>query len=98
VTSCAIITMPANDLMAEIHNHTGGKALPREQRRMPAILQQEDIDLWLTGTPNEARSVLKEFPSASMVAWPVSARVNTPRNNAPDLIQAIEPDLDESIT
>lgn len=98
VTSCTIITMRANDLMAEIHNHTGGKALPREQRRMPAILEHQAIDVWLSGTPEEARSVLKEYPSASMVAWPVSARVNTPRNNGPDLVQAIQPDLDESTT
>lgn len=98
VTSCAIITMRANDLMADIHNHTGGKQLEREQRRMPAILLKEDLEVWLKGTPEEAKRVLKEYPSGSMVAWPVSSRVNTPRNNESDLIQAIEPEPDESTT
>jgi putative SOS response-associated peptidase YedK len=77
--------MRANDLMAQIHNHTGGKSLGREQRRMPAILQKEDIDTWLTGTIEQAKGVLKEYPSDMMVAWPVTSRVNTPRNNDAEL-------------
>lgn len=98
ILSCAVITMRANDLMASIHNHTGGRELPRDQRRMPAILQKEDIDLWLNGTPEEAKALLKEYPSGQMVAWPVSTRVNTPRNNDADLIQPIELDPRESVT
>jgi putative SOS response-associated peptidase YedK len=42
--------------------------------------------------------VLKEYPSGMMVAWPVSDRVNTPRNNSPDLIQPVEADPQQSIT
>ncbi len=98
ILSCAIITMRANDLMAEIHNHSGGKPLAREQRRMPAILQKEDLEIWLSGSGEEARSVLKEYPSGAMVVWPVSSRVNTPRNNAPDLVQAVEIGPSESST
>jgi len=56
------------------------------------------VDLWLTGTPSEAKALLQEYPSELMVAWPVSERVNSPRNNAPDLIQPIEPDPQQSIT
>jgi SOS response associated peptidase (SRAP) len=42
VPSCAIITMPANELLAEIHN---------AKQRMPLILPPEAVDTWLTGTP-----------------------------------------------
>jgi putative SOS response-associated peptidase YedK len=75
--SCTIITMPANPLLAEIHN---------VKQRMPAILQSQDVDAWLTGSADEARAALKPYPADSMVAWPVSRQVNTPRNNHSGLI------------
>jgi putative SOS response-associated peptidase YedK len=80
VVSCAVITMPANALMRDIHN---------AKQRMPAILQREDIETWLSGTQEAARAVLKEFPSDEMLAWPVSNRVNSTKNAGPDLIQRI---------
>lgn len=79
--SCAVITMPANEIMSSIHNSQG---------RMPAILRKEDLDSWLSGSPTEARAVLISYPSDHMVAWPVSTKVNSPRNNAADLIQPID--------
>lgn len=81
ILSCAVITMPANELLREIHN---------TKQRMPAILQHEDIDAWLSGSPEQARAVLHEYPSDHMVAWPVSKRVNAPANNGPDLIEPID--------
>ena len=46
IESCTVITMPANELMADIHDSkkTAGRRtlLPPEDRRMPAILAQED--------------------------------------------------------
>jgi putative SOS response-associated peptidase YedK len=80
--SCTIITMPPNPLLAEIHN---------VKQRMPAILQSEDIEAWLTASPDEARATLKPYPADSMVAWPVSPRVNTPRNNHASLIEKETP-------
>lgn len=87
IESCTMITMRANDLMAQIHNHTGGKPLSRDERRMPVILQKEDVQIWLTGTPEEARAVMKEYPSEQMLAWPVSKKVNSSKNDGPALIQ-----------
>jgi putative SOS response-associated peptidase YedK len=77
VESCTIITMPPNPLMAEIHN---------VKQRMPAILQSEDVNAWLAGSADEARAALKPYPADSMVAWPVSRRVNTSKNNHESLI------------
>ena len=83
VESCVHITMPANTLMADIHN-TGNNP-----HRMPAILRREDHEAWLEGTMEEARAVLTPYPSDLMVAHRVSARVNSVRNNSPELIEPI---------
>jgi putative SOS response-associated peptidase YedK len=80
--SCTIITMPANPLMAEIHNAPG-------KQRMPAILPPTALDAWLGGTPAEALAALAPYPADLMVAWPVSVRVNSPRNNDSTLVEAL---------
>jgi len=66
--------------MSEIHN---------TKRRMPAILSREDHEAWLTGNASDAKAVLRPYPDDLMVAWPVSTRVNSPRNNDPGLIEPV---------
>ena len=83
IESCAHITMPANELMADIHN------AGNHPRRMPAILRRGHHEIWLKGTNAEARAVLAPYPADLMVAHPVSTRVNSVRNNGPDLIEPI---------
>jgi putative SOS response-associated peptidase YedK len=83
VESVVHITMPANDLMKSIHN-TGGNP-----HRMPAILRREDQEAWLAGSVEDARSVLKQYDPGLMVAYEVSTRVNTPKNNDPTLIDPV---------
>jgi putative SOS response-associated peptidase YedK len=78
--SCTIITMPPNALVAEIHN---------AKRRMPAILPAEDLDRWLSGSPDEAKATLKPYPAETMLAFPVSTRVNSPKNNDAQLMAAV---------
>jgi putative SOS response-associated peptidase YedK len=80
VRSFAIVTMPANALMAEIHN---------AKQRMPAILTQEDREAWLTGSAEEAFAVLRPYPDTHLVAVPVSTRVNKPENNDAALIEPV---------
>jgi hypothetical protein len=42
---------------------------------------------WLT---NQAgKEVLVPFPDAAMRAWPISPRVNSPKNNDPDLLSSV---------
>lgn len=72
IESVAHITLPANNLVGDIHN---------TKLRMPAILEKADRDAWLNGTPEEAWETLTPYPDDLMVAWPVSTRVNTPKNN-----------------
>jgi putative SOS response-associated peptidase YedK len=81
IESFAIITMPANEVLAKIDN---------EEKRMPAILRTEDVESWLTGTPEQARAVLKQFPGEQLRAFKVSARVNSPKNDDATLIEELQ--------
>jgi putative SOS response-associated peptidase YedK len=84
IESCVHITMPANPLMQDIHN-TG-----KNPHRMPAILRKEDHEAWLTGSLDDARAVLQQYPADSMYAFAVSTRVNSPKNNSPELLEPIK--------
>jgi putative SOS response-associated peptidase YedK len=70
VFSCTLITVPANPLLAEVHN---------EKQRMPAILAESDHEAWLAGSEPQARAALQVYPPELMVAWKVSRRVNNPK-------------------
>ena len=80
IESVTHITVPANSLVGEIHN---------TKHRIPAILENADREAWLTGTPEEAWETLGPYPDDLMVAWPVSAPVNTPRNDDAKLIKPL---------
>src|ERR1700730_17755827 len=66
VFSCTLITVPANQLLAEVHN---------AKQRMPAILAEADHEPWLNGAPQQARAALKPYPDELMTAWKVRSRV-----------------------
>lgn len=83
VESCAIITIPGNEFMRQVHN-TGNNPY-----RMPAILSPADYDSWLKGGAAEARAVLRQYPQELMAAYQVSTRVNSPRNNDEKLIEPV---------
>jgi putative SOS response-associated peptidase YedK len=70
LVSCTLITVPANRLLAEVHN---GK------QRMPAVLAETDHESWLSGAAPEALAALRPYPAEEMLAWRVSRRVNSPR-------------------
>lgn len=79
ILSCTLITVPPNELMAQIHN---------EKQRMPAVLREEVHGAWLNGSPAEARAVLTPYPSDTMVAWQVGRRLYA--NKTPDDASLIE--------
>ena len=53
-----------------------------------------DQDAWLNGTKEQAKAVLKQYPDDRIVAYQVSTRVNSPKNNDDKLILPMEPDTD----
>jgi putative SOS response-associated peptidase YedK len=74
VRSCTIITCPANDLVAPLHD------------RMPVVLAPETHGRWLD-PKEDARGLLRPCPSAWLEAFPVDRRVNSPNNDDPECIQ-----------
>jgi len=51
-------------------------------------LPEEHQDAWLSGEAE--KEILVPFPADRMKAWPISARVNSPKNNEADIVLPIE--------
>jgi putative SOS response-associated peptidase YedK len=83
--TCTVITMPANSLMAGVHN---------SQARMPAILPRDARESWLFGNLEAAGAALIAYPADRMIAYPVSPRVNSARNNDETLLDPLKTDVD----
>ena len=73
---CTIITGKPNEFVREIHT------------RMPVILPEEHHDSWLSG--EGGKEILVPFPANQMKAWPISSRVNSPKNNDAEIIVPVE--------
>jgi putative SOS response-associated peptidase YedK len=72
----SIITVRANKTVGKLHG------------RMPAILFPSEERLWLDNElkTEELLDLLKPYPEDNMYGYPVSTKVNSVKNNAPDLI------------
>lgn len=80
VRSCTIITTTPNPLMAEIHN------------RMPVILSDEAISIWLdegATDPADLLPLLAPFPADRMEAYAVAPLVNSPANDRPECVEPV---------
>ncbi|MGA8655873.1 MAG: SOS response-associated peptidase, partial [Chthoniobacterales bacterium] len=78
--TCTIITGEPNELVAQVHT------------RMPVILPEEHHAKWLgEAVENDLKELLKPFPGENMKMWPISQRVNDPKNDDETILQPIEP-------
>ncbi len=80
IDSCAIIVTAANELVAPIHD------------RMPVILDPTDYEAWMDPKlqdPERLKAFLRPYPAERMRAYPVSTRVNNPKNDQPELVARI---------
>lgn len=76
--TCTIITCDANELVSQIHP------------RMPIILPVEQHAVWLGETEDgDLKALLRPYPADEMKMWPVSERVNSPKNDDPSLLDPI---------
>lgn len=76
--SCTLLTTEANELLAPVHD------------RMPVILPVDEYDVWLDPAIESAEplgQLLRPYPSEEMKVYPVSTRVNNPRNDEPTCIE-----------
>ena len=74
VETCAILNTTANRLMQVLHE------------RMPVILSEQDYECWLDPQiqdPQVLLPLLRPYPCAAMVAYPVSIHVNFPHHEDP---------------
>ena len=83
ITSCAIITTTANELLAKIHT------------RMPVILRPESYKLWLSDDSRAAdlKDLLVPFPSDQMMSHAVSYDVNDAKADDESLLREVEPNI-----
>lgn len=79
MATCAIVTCPPNEMMAEIHD------------RMPVIVPAAARDRWLDSSAEaaELQELLVPLPSEELEAFEVSTLVNSPRNDSPECVQRI---------
>ena len=80
IESFAIITTTPSADIAHIHD------------RMPVVLSPSDVDLWLDPDPaqfDRQLALLKPAPVGTLRYFPGSSRVNSARNEGPELIDPI---------
>jgi putative SOS response-associated peptidase YedK len=85
VESVALLTVPGNTLLREIHN------CGSTPYRMPAILREEDHEVWLTGSAEQARAIVMAYRPERMIAYEVSPRVNLATNDDEQLLKPVGP-------
>jgi putative SOS response-associated peptidase YedK len=79
--TCTVITTRANGVLAPIHD------------RMPVVLGEDHWDEWLDPVNHDVAALeglLVPPPDEWVEAYPVSTRVNSPRNNDADLVAPAE--------
>ena len=76
IRTFTIITTKANELVAQLHD------------RMPVVIGADDRDRWLNG--DDPQALLRPYPAERMTMWPVSMRVNSPRNDDPTLLERVD--------
>jgi putative SOS response-associated peptidase YedK len=83
ITSCAIITTAANELVEPLHD------------RMPAILKPDSYDVWLDlkTDPAVLEKLLAPSPASKMKSHPVSRAVNAPENDSEELIERVDAEV-----
>ena len=83
IHSFAILTTVPNSLMEKIHD------------RMPVILDIETEKKWIENiSQEELVSLLKPCDASSLLAFPVSTLVNSPRNDSPEILKPVGVALD----
>lgn len=75
--SFTVLTCAPNPFMAQLHD------------RMPVILKDKEVERWLSGAVGE--EVLVPYAEEDLTLWPVSTRLNSPRNEGPDLLAETKP-------
>jgi putative SOS response-associated peptidase YedK len=81
LNSFSIITCPANEQLAAIHN------------RMPVVLNPQDAKIWLSNEvpPDQLLTLLKPAPNDWLQYYAISTLVNKPINDTAEIISPLTP-------
>jgi putative SOS response-associated peptidase YedK len=77
IETCTIVTTHANEMLQHVHD------------RMPVILAPGDYDRWLDADEQNPADLIRPFTPDALVAYPVSPRVNSPKNDDAPLIEQL---------
>lgn len=80
IDSFALITTSANSFMTKIHD------------RMPVILERKDEEAWLdpkNEDPRRLAKFLRPCPDEWLKAYEISALINSPKNNRPEVLEPV---------
>jgi putative SOS response-associated peptidase YedK len=75
--SFVIMATTPNAEIADLHN------------RMPVILEREGWPTWLGETEGNSTALLRPAPDGLLWVRPIDRCVGSPRNNGPELLEAI---------
>lgn len=73
--------LSCDELISQIHD------------RMPVIVAPGDYERWLNPIEPDPNDLLRPYPAALMTMWAISAKVNSPDNDTPDILEEIEPPM-----
>jgi putative SOS response-associated peptidase YedK len=80
IDSCTILTTDANDKLRSLHD------------RMPVILHPRSFSTWLDPDRTEGarlKGVMQPYESDELEVFPVSTRVNSPKNDVPAVVEPV---------
>jgi putative SOS response-associated peptidase YedK len=78
VETFTVVTTEPNEVVSDLHD------------RMAVVLSPDEEETWLRGDADEAFGLLDPAPAEGWHAYPVSTRVNSPANDSPGLVEAVE--------
>jgi putative SOS response-associated peptidase YedK len=77
IRTYTVLTTKPNEVVARLHD------------RMPVILAPADYDQWLD-TNYDPAPLIRSYADDDLVTWPVSTKVNTPKNDDATLLERLE--------
>ena len=77
IRTYAVVTTNAVDQLGQLHE------------RMPVVLEREEWPAWLGEAPGDPAALLTRPSEALFRVWPVSTRVNSVRNDGPELLTPV---------
>jgi putative SOS response-associated peptidase YedK len=78
VETFTVVTTKPNAVVSDLHH------------RMAVVLAPDEESIWLHGDPETAFGLLDPASADDWEAYPVSTAVNSPANDGPELLEAVE--------